>query len=95
MKNDTFLREITDSILDEETFLKPIVFEKLLKFKKEFNIDKIEMYQRSGAIIMFYIYPLVSDDIIDKLSDELDDVVESNYDPDTVYCAFATNHHLK
>ena len=44
-----------------------------------------------GQIFNFYLSPPVSDELIEELSDNIDDYATSTLDDETFYCAFAFN----
>jgi len=90
---ETFITLVTAHTKHEQTYLNPKVFDMLMEFKNTNQIDTIEMFQSiDGQIFNFYISPPVSDDLIEELSDNIDDYATSVSDPEnTFYCAFAFN----
>ena len=90
---ETFITLVTENTKNEQSYLNPVVFDMLMEFKNLNQIDTIEMFQSiDGQIFNFYISPPVSDELIEELSDNIDDhAVSSDFWNDTLYCAFAFN----
>ena len=87
-----FITIVTEETKKEHSYINQEVFDKLTDFKKNNNTETIEMFQStSGNVFSFYIYPPVDDKLIDELSDYIDEVIESGYDAEEIYCAFAFN----
>jgi hypothetical protein len=89
---ETFITLVTAYTKHEQTYLNPKVFDMLMEFKNANQIDTIEMFQSiDGQIFNFYVSPPVSDELIEELSDNIDDYATSTLDNETFYCAFAFN----
>ena len=89
---ETFITLVTAYTKHEQTYLNPKVFDMLMEFKNLNQIDTIEMFQSvDGQIFNFYVSPPVSDELIEELSDNIDDYATSTLDDETFYCAFAFN----
>jgi hypothetical protein len=89
---ETFITLVTENTKKEQTYLNPKVFDMLMEFKNANQIDTIEMFQSiDGQIFNFYVSPPVSDELIEELSDNIDDYATSTVDDETFYCAFAFN----
>lgn len=90
---ETFITLVTENTKNEQAYLNPKVFDMLMEFKNLNRIDTIEMFQSiDGQIFNFYVSPPVSDELIEELSDNIDDYATSVHDPEnTFYCAFAFN----
>lgn len=90
---ETFITLVTENTKNEQAYLNPKVFDMLMEFKNLNRIDTIEMFQSiDGQIFNFYVSPPVSDELIEELSDNIDDYATSVHDPENVfYCAFAFN----
>ena len=89
---ETFITLVTENTKNEQTYLNPVVFDMLMEFKEINEIETIEMFQSiDGQIFNFYLSPPVSDELIEELSDNIDDYATSTLDTETFYCAFAFN----
>jgi hypothetical protein len=89
---ETFITLVTAHTKHEQTYLNPKVFDMLMEFKNANQIDTIEMFQSiDGQIFNFYLSPPVSDELIEELSDNIDDYATSTVDSESLYCAFAFN----
>lgn len=89
---ETFITLVTENTKNEQAYLNPVVFDMLIEFKNLNQIDTIEMFQSvDGQIFNFYVSPPVSDELIEELSDNIDDYATSTLDDETCYCAFAFN----
>lgn len=89
---ETFITLVTENTKNEQSYLNPVVFDMLMEFKEINKIETIEMFQSiDGQIFNFYLSPPVSDELIEELSDNIDDYATSTLDTETFYCAFAFN----
>ena len=89
---ETYITLVTENTKNEESHLNPIVFDMLMEFKEVNGIETIEMFQSiDGQIYNFYLSPPVSDELIEELSDNIDNHATSTVDSETLYCAFAFN----
>lgn len=89
---ETFITLVTENTKNEQSYLNPVVFDMLMEFKNLNQIDTIEMFQSvDGQIFNFYVSPPISDELIEELSDNIDDYATSTLDDEILYCAFAFN----